>query len=233
MTKKFGIYTAAWAIALALFNVCAFVPPHTIDGVNRLNGSFFAGYVAITLCFLLQLGCAYFAFKPQSLQRTFYQLSLSTVSYAGLALMLVVGGLCMLIVPLPYWLGIVACVIVLGVTVIAILKATTAVAIVSELDEKIATQTAFIKLMTARAEALMNSTTSPELRRETKEVYEAIRYSDPMHNAALDDDNERLRTTFQAFVEAVEVGDLALATEWRTTLLGCVACRNAACKALK
>ena len=62
MTKRFGIYTLVWAIALAIFNVVAFVVPSEVNEVNRLTGTFWVAYAFITVAFVGQLLCGFFAY---------------------------------------------------------------------------------------------------------------------------------------------------------------------------
>ena len=65
------------------------------------------GYIFITLAFIGQLVCSYFALKAESLQKMFYNIPLITISYTGLIVMLIVGALAMAIPNLPNWVGIV------------------------------------------------------------------------------------------------------------------------------
>ena len=59
MKKSFGIYSIIWAIYLALFNVVVFVTPNEIGGVSKFGGSFWVGYIFITVAFAVQLICAF------------------------------------------------------------------------------------------------------------------------------------------------------------------------------
>lgn len=104
MKKVFKNYAVIWAVLLVVFNVIAFVSPGWITH-EKYTASFWIGYVFITLAFLGQLACAYVAFKAENLTKLFYNLPLFSLSYTGLIVSFVVGGLCMLISPLPYWVG--------------------------------------------------------------------------------------------------------------------------------
>ena len=105
MKKGFTSYAICWAILLTLFNLLCFVTPAEWYGFNKFGGSFWAGYAVITLAFLGQLACAYKAFRAENAKKFFYNLPLITVSYTGLILTLVLGGLCMAIPDVPNWLG--------------------------------------------------------------------------------------------------------------------------------
>ena len=111
MKKAFKYYFAIWATLLALFNVLAFVSVGWA-GQEKYTTSFWIGYVFISLCFLGQLGCAYYAFKDSNLTKVFYGIALYQASYRGLILSFIAGGLCMIISPLPYWIGVIVCAVV-------------------------------------------------------------------------------------------------------------------------
>ena len=233
MKKSFKIYSLIWAICLAVFNVITFATPNEIGGVSKFSGSFWVGYIFITIAFLGQLTCAFVAFKAEKLKKFFYNIPLLSISYGGLVAMLIVGSIFMAIPVLPEWIAIIVCVIILAFNTIAIIKATAAADIVSGIDEKIKAQTFFIKSLSVDAQSLMTSAKSDELRAETKKVYEAIRYSDPMANAALSDLDAQIEKQFNAFSDAVKADDAELAKETADELLEMVERRNQKCKLLK
>ena len=100
MKRMFKFYCIVWVALLVLFNVISFISVGWA-GQEKYTPSFWLGYVFISLSFVGQLFCAYFAFKNDALKKTFYNISLFTTSCSGLILSFVVGGLCMLISPLP------------------------------------------------------------------------------------------------------------------------------------
>ena len=136
MKKIFKLYLVIWAALLAAFNIVSFVSVGWA-GHEKYTPSFWFGYVLITIAFLGQLGCAYFALRDGQLKKTFYRISLLAASYAGLILSFVFGGLCMLVPVLPYWLGILLCGVVLAFNVIAVVKAAAAIEAVSGIDDKL------------------------------------------------------------------------------------------------
>ena len=101
MKKVFKYYLIAWAVLVALFNVIAFVSVGW-TGQAKYTPSFWIGYAAITVAFVGQLICGHFALKDDNAKKVFYNIPLLTASYIGLISSFVVGGLCMLISPLPY-----------------------------------------------------------------------------------------------------------------------------------
>ena len=232
MKKGFKYYAIAWAVLLALFNVIAFVSVGWI-GYEKYTASFWIGYVFITLSFVGQLGCAWFALKEENLQKLFYNVSLITTSYTGLILSFVFGGLCMLISPLPYWVGTILCAALLALNVVAVVKATATVDLVSAVDEKIKVQTFFIKSLTVDAECLMAKAKSAEVKAECKKVFEAIRYTDPMSHDALSSVEGQITIQFAKLSEAVENGSAESVAAVAEELLILLTERNKKCRLLK
>lgn len=232
MKKVFKFYSIIWAVLLALFNVISFVSVGWA-GISKYTPSFWIGYAFITLSFIGQIVCAYFALKDNDIKKTFYNVSLIAASYTGLILSFVFGGLCMLLSPLPYWVGIILCTIILGFNVIAVVKATVAIDIVGGIDKKVKEKTLFIKSLTVDAETLMSRAKSEAVKAECKKVYEAVRYSDPMSNGALVSIESEITIKFSNFSDAVVSDKFNVASECATELVILIDERNKKCKLLK
>lgn len=225
MNKNQKHYIGIWAVLLVLFNAIAFISPGWITH-EKYTASFWIGYVFITISFVGQLICALSALKEQNLTKLFYKIPLIRVSYTGLIVSFVVGGACMLISPLPYWIGALAAVIVLAVTAISVLKANAAADIVADIDEKINQKTFFIRNLTADAEGLLSRAKTPEDKAVCKKVYEALRYSDPMSSDALTEIEKKIEAQFAVFFK-----DISADTAEELLLL--IGERNRKCKAFK
>ena len=232
MKKVFKFYSIIWAVLLALFNVISFVSVGWA-GISKYTPSFWIGYAFITLSFIGQIVCAYFALKDNDIKKTFYNVSLIAASYTGLILSFVFGGLCMLLSPLPSWVGIILCTIILGFNVIAVVKATAAIDIVGGIDKKVKEKTLFIKSLTVDAETLMSRAKSEAVKAECKKVYEAVRYSDPMSNGALVSIESEITIKFSNFSDAVVSDKFNVASECATELVILIDERNKKCKLLK
>ncbi len=232
MKKKFNLYIVVWAVLLALFNVIAFISVGWA-GQEKYTPSFWIGYVLITVVFIGQLICSFVAFKADSAKKLFYNISLIRTSYIGLIVSFIVGGLCMLISPLPYWVGVIVCAIVLAANVLFVLKATAAIDEVERIDTKVKTQTFFIKSLTVDADTLMASARSETIKAECRKVYEAIRYSDPMSNDALDSVEGQITVKFAELSEAVKADDAEKVTEIGNEVIVLIGDRNKKCKLLK
>ena len=232
MKKRFSFYAISWTILLALFNVIAFVSPGWI-GVEKYDAAFWIGYTFITVTFLGQLACAWFALKEESATKLFYKVSLITTSYTGLVVNFVIGGLCMLISPLPYWVGIIACSIVLAANILAVIKAAAAIDEVQKIDEKIKVQTAFIKMLAVDAEGLISRAKSETIKAECKKVYESVRYSDPVSQDSLSQIEEQLSEQFAKLSKAIDDDRTDLVLAITADFLALLSERNKKCKLLK
>lgn len=232
MKKIFKFYSVIWAVLLVLFNVISFVSAGW-TGISKYTPSFWIGYIFITIAFIGQIICAYFALKDNDIKKTFYNISLISTSYTGLVLSFIFGGLCMIISPLPYWIGIILCTIVLGLNVIAVVKAYATIDIVDSVDKKVKESTFFIKSLTVDAESLMSRAKSEAVKAECKKVYEAVRYSDPMSNNALAPIESEITITFAKLSEAVVDDNFEAVSECTNKIIILLGDRNKKCKLLK
>lgn len=233
MKKSFGLYALVWAIFLAIFNVFCFAIPAEAGDLNKFGGAFWVGYAFITLAFVGQLICTYFAFRADSLKKLFYSLPLISISYTGLVLMLVFGAAAMAIPNLPNWAGAIVCLLIFAFTAVAVIKAQAAAGAVADIDSKVAAQTRFVKSMTADAEGLLARAGSDEIKAACKKVYEAARYADPMSTSALADVEAKIASTFAELSAAVAANDTAAVTDAAETLVALFGDRSRQCKSMK
>ncbi len=226
MKKTFKSYVGIWAISLALFNVISFVVP------KEFKENFWVGYIFITLAFLGQLFCANIAFKAENSQKFFYNFPIVSISFTGTLIMLAVGGLAMAISSVPVWVGVVFCVIVLAFTAIAVINASVVSETVGLTDEKIRTQTSFIKMLTTDAEILMLKAGSEETKAIAKKVFEAVRYSDPVSSETLNVLEAKITLCFSDLQTAIKENRSDIATI-ADELIELLIERNKKCKLLK
>lgn len=232
MKKNFNKYIIAWAIFFAIFNIIAFVVP-SFPNEDKYTASFWIGYIFITVMFIGQLVCSLLAFKADTVKKLFYNISLIRTSYIGLIASFVFGGLCMIISPLPYWVGVLVCAIILVANVLSVIKATTVISEVERIDEKVKAQTFFIKSLTADADTLVARAKSEAVKAECKKVYEAIRYSDPMSNDALASIESEIAVEFAKLTEAVKADDTDAVIASAGEVIVLVGDRNKKCRLLK
>lgn len=232
MKKTSRIYICVWAVLLALFNVIAFMA----GGVNapgKYTSSFWIGYGLITVMFVGQLICSFIAFKADSAKKMFYNISLIRTSYIGMIISFIAGGLCMLISPLSYWVAVIVCAIVLAANAACVAKSRAAIGEIERIDEKIKTQTFFIKSLTVDAETLMASAKSEGVRAECRKVYETIRYSDPMSSDALTSVESQITLKFAELSEAIKEDDTEKVAALSKDIIVLAGDRNKKCKMFK
>lgn len=232
MNKNFKYYAGIWAILLVIFNTTTFVSPNEAAGMTKFGGAFWVGYIFITLAFIGQLAVSFFAFNTKNMQKFFYKIPLIRISWTGLVLTLVFGVLCMAIPDLPNWVGIIACFVVLAFNAIALAKANIAADIVNEIDDKVKTQTAFIKTLTVDAESLISRSQNETAKAAAKKVYEAVRYSDPISNDELSGIESKIAIKFNQFAVAITANSDDIATI-ADELIVLTTDRNKRCKLLK
>lgn len=229
----FPKYVIIWLIMLAIFNVICFVVPSTIDGGYIRTGSFWVGYIFISLAFLGQLICAWIALKSDSVSKLFYNIPLITISYTGLILMLIVGSLFMIIPALPVWLGIILCVLIFAFTAIAVIQSSTAADIVQQKEEKIRTRTSTIRNLTTDTENLIYQAQNEAIRYECQKVFDALRYSDPMSSPELTEIEVNISGKLHELSDAVIKNDIDNAQKISNDLVILIGNRNRKCRLLK
>lgn len=232
MKKNIKFYIIAWAILLALFNLIAFISPGWAV-FEKYSGSFWTGYIFITLAFVGQLVCSLFAFKEDKKEKFFLSLPLITLSYTGLILTLVFGALCMLVSFLHYWVAVIICAVILAVYAIAVLKSKAAAEISSATGEKVKARTFFIRSLTVDCENLLAKAKSESIKAECKKVYEAVRYSDPMSNEVLASLESDITIIFAKLSEAVASGNSETVVALADEIIVLLGERNKKCKLLK
>lgn len=233
MKKYFKYYGICWAIALVVFNVITFVVTNETIGLTSVGSSFWVGYAFITIAFIGNLICGWLFFKEENKGKVFLNIPIINLAYSALIVSLIVGAVAMAVPQIPYWIGVIVDVLVLAFYAIAIVKASAAADIVNDVEQKVKVQTFFIKSLTVDADSLMARANSDEMKAETKKVYEAIRYSDPMSNDALANIENQIQNEFNTFADAVKNNDIDLAKSSANELVVLIHDRNKKCKLLK
>ena len=234
MKKILGIYVAIWVLCLALFNVLAFLVP-ALPTFPKYEAGFWIGYAVTTVAYIANLFASIRFMRGnerKDAERRLFHIPLVQKSVTALAIMTVIGGVCVAISAIPAYIGAILCVVVVVFYVISILKATIAVSEVERVGENVKQKTQFIKMLTVDASAL-DSRASSEAKALTHKVYEAIRYADPMSDNALSSVEDKLKAAFESFEKAIDINDITEATTLAQTVLALVSERNAKCKALK
>lgn len=227
--KSFKVYAVILALCFAVFSLAAFLIPLP----TRFCGVFWVGYIFITVTFLLQLACSYFALKSNELQKTVYSLPAFKTSLTGLVVMFVAGGFAMIIPSFPIWLCILLCSAVLAATLIGVILTFVFSKTVGDIDKEVRMSAFVMRSLAADAEHIMMSADVPEIKATAKKVYEAIRFSDVMSNAALEPIDTSIQRQFSAFEDAVISKDAELSAALGEELLNLIDKRNKRCRLLK
>ncbi len=207
MKKNFKFYIIIWAILLVLYNLTVFLVRPVMPGyIINYDARFWISWGVIIATFIGQLFCAKVAFASKNNEKLFLNIPLITQSYTALVVATIAGSALMLIPDCPAWIAAIVCAAVFGFGAISVIKAKAAADIVSDTDDKIKTQTLFIKSLTVDAEGLISRAKSEAVKAECKKVYEAIRYSDPMSSDALTGIESQITLKFNEFSNAVTSG---------------------------
>ena len=233
MKKGLIRYITAWVIVLMVFQAICFLFPGEAAGMSKYGGAFWAGYGFIMLAFVGQLVCTCLALREASAEKRFYKLPLITLSYSGLIMMLIVGGIVMAVPGLPNWIGALICLMILVFYVIAILKAVSAAELVEKMDVNVKNSTAAMRSLAAEAENLVSLSTNPEIRRACKNVYEAVRYSDPVSNEETVEIETRIREKVKELKRAAENQESTETVELSEECRRLIEERNRICKNTK
>lgn len=233
MGKYKKSYLIAWGIAVAVFTAVALLIPQEIGGWSKDEGSFWAAFVVVLLVFAGQLGCSALVFRKASPEQRFLRLPIIYVSYLALLLTLIVEIICVVIPVTKNWLGFVLGFIILACYGIAVVMSVSAADAIEKTGRKVKEDTCFLLSLRTEAELLRKQVKSPEISAHVKKVEEAVRYSDPRGNAALEELEGRLYMAFSAFSEAVKAENEELCREKAEAFLLLLEERNSKCRLLK
>jgi len=234
MKRSFKLYATIWLILLAAFTAVVFLARPVILGATvEYDARFWIAWGFIIAAFIGNLICAFFAFKAQNLKKMFYNLPLITVSWSALIIMLVAGLILMLIPNCPAWIAAIVCILILAFNAVAVVKAVWAADTVEIVDEKVKTQTSFIKNLTVDAEGILARAKSDAVKAECKKVYEAVRYSDPMSNEALSVIEAKISAKMDEFSTVVDIDNTEKAKVIAGEIAVLIGDRNRNCKVLK
>lgn len=256
VTKKFLIYAVAWLVIFAMFCAITFIIPDffkktetSYEPVYDENGTlietkevekviasrykspvFWVAFVLAILSFIGQLACAFFALGEE---KSFFGLPLIYTSAGALIATAIICSICMVVYKWLGWFGIIVCILTFGFSAISVIGAKMAGSSVSEVDKKIKTKTMYIKMLTADAQTTVAKAESDEMKKIATKVYEAVRYSDPMSDPALQAVEEKITEKFGEFDSAVAGGDVEAAEATSKALIILITERNTKCKILK
>lgn len=230
--KNFKRYLLIWVILLLTFNAVSLLVRFNL--FNTAPGaSFWLSWLFVNLAFCGNLACAWFAFQADNAGKLFYNLPLVTVSRTALIAMTAVSSVMMAIPSVPAWLAAVICILILAFNAVAVVKSAWAADAVAQIDEKVKTQTSYIRSLTLDADRILSAAESEAVRTECRKVYEAVRYSDPVSSPDLSVDEAKITVKMDELASAVEADDAEKTAGIADELLRLLRARNDRCKMLK
>lgn len=233
MKKIFKLFFGVWILVVAVFNAIIFIVPNEVLGITRFDKPlFWISYAFVMVSLLGQLIVALIFSKKDSPERKFLGFSLLKAEYSALSLSLVIGVLFMTLPVLPAWVGSIICILALAFNIIVAIKVTVATNYVEQVGEKVKTQTQFIRLLTADAQTLPSLSSDEKNQALARKVFEAIRFSDPMSNNALQTKENDIKLKYDELKIELKNNSNKCETIANELLL-LIQERNAMCKALK
>lgn len=227
MKKNFKYYIVIWLISVAVFNIISFTVP-----IIKV-GSFGVGYAMITVMFIIQFVCSLMFFKQNDKERTFLNIPIITISYAALIVSVIIGSIFMTITKVSFWLAIIIVSLVTAFYLIAIIGVKMATDSIESTNEKVNSQTLFVKSLNIDAQILAQKACNNDIKSITDRVCEAVRYSDPVSNESLADCESKITLKFKEFEKSVVEQNTELAERISNELISLINERNQKCKLMK
>ena len=234
MKKHFKNYALLWTIIFVAWCAVVFLVRPVIPGYTIIYDSrFWISFAFIVISFVTNLICAFTAFKSDNLEKIFMNLPLVTISRTALIITVIAGSAIMLIPDCPYWIAAVVCALLSLFNVVSIFKASWTAETISDTEEKIKTNTSFIRELTSDVQSLMSRAQDNETKALCKKVYESVRYSDPVSNSNLSQIEDEISTKFNELSLAVDENNAVKAKELSDELVVLIKERNTKYKAFK
>jgi len=226
--KKY--YIVAWLIAVVIFHVIMFLIPTEI--LSREENRFWIIYVTIFVSLIGQAVCSLIYANKRNKKERFLYLPVIIIGYIALLVMLLLALQAVTLAFLPDWFTIIIAVLVLGYYALAVIRTMAAADMILEVEKKVERKTEFIKMLSAKAGALVQGAPA-EVQLQTKKVYEALRYSDPMSCGELSSVEIDIEKQFDEFATAVRENNKEKAENLTSVLCGLIKERNELCKQFK
>jgi len=226
--KKY--YVIVWIVAVVIFHAVMFLLPDAM--LNPTEGSFWVIYLTVMASFLGQMYCSYLYAKKENKKERFLYIPVVLISYIALLMTLLLALQALTLQFLPNWFTVIVALLVVAYYAFAVIRTLAAADMVMAIDKKVEQQTNFIRTLTAQAKALEQSA-GAELLPQVKQVYEALRYSDPMSSAELSGIEERIAVQYAAFSKAVRENQTETVGHTALTICNLMKERNEICKQMK
>ena len=226
--KKY--YLIVWIVAVVIFHAIMFLLPDAM--LNPTEGSFWVIYLTVMASFLGQVYCSYLYAKKENKKERFLYIPVVLISYIALLMTLLLALQALTLQFLPNWFTVIVALLVVAYYAFAVIRTLAAADMVTAMDKKVEQQTNFIRTLTAQAKALEQSA-GAEVLSQVKQVYEALRYSDPMSSAELSGIEAEIAGQYAAFSKAVRENQTETVGHTALTICNLMKERNEICKQMK
>lgn len=228
MKRLFRHYAIIWLIVLVVINIVLFATPLAVE--NKFTPNFWLGYSLMTVICIFQF--IFDMLRSDEPEKVFYDIPLMKAARKAFIEIFIAGLICVFVPFLPTWAGILICALALTLSAIGFLSVRGAISAVKEIGERVKEKSSFIRSLTVDAEILL-SKAAPEIKDKVKEVFEAVRYSDPMSREELKIVEAQITLKFSEFSSAVSDGNFEKVQSTAQELLSLLSERNKKCKILK
>ena len=231
--KKYMKEFAFSVVLLVMFNVIAFAVPFT------KCAAFWMSYAFGLLAIVLFLGCCIYCDKSnEELRSKFYSWPIVRVAFTYGIIQVIASIVVMGIATIPNciipgWIIIVLYVLMLCIAVIGLIAADSAKEIVETIDEKIHEKVIYLRNLVVDVDGMMDTAEDAQLKKQLKELRDAIKYSNPMTNDQLYPLENRIAGECAELGELVERQNVENAMAKCNTLIKLLAERDRKSKLLK
>lgn len=226
--KKHTKGIAAALIVLALFNVIAFTIPFT------KTMTFWVGYgFAIVSTILLFFVCFSVNSAEKELKSRFLGLPIIYIATCYMVAQSVASLIFMAFSDIQTWVSAVLSAIFLCAALLGTIASGSATDEIKQIDNYVLQKVFYIKSLSANMELLISQCTDPQLKKELNNVYEAIKYSDPMSHPSLADLEYQIKVECSNLENAFTNGQADNVKTLCQKILAMVQQRNQQCRLLK
>ncbi len=195
MKKNIRNYLICWGALVILFNVIVFVSP--IEGEDGYSNSFWIGYGSIMAASIVHLIYYITSMKEEHGVQQILNVPVIVLSYVEIFAIVVCGGICMIAPGVPDWITTIVCAAILAVSVVlpVITKSVGEYADAGNIS--INERTMAFREIIDDANKLLSASAKEDIKAIMKNVYDALRYSDPTTCAETMDYEAQIKTAVE------------------------------------
>lgn len=223
-TKWFAISL----IALAVFNVIAFVAP--LDKTL----TFWVGYAFGTIAIILELLVNQkVQVAGKELKSRFYGWSLMIVASVYMTVQIMLSLLFMVASSIYVWIALIVCVICLALCGVGLIAGESAKEIIEQIDVKVKQKVFYIKSLESDLRLLSASCSDVMAKKSIVDLADAIGFSDPMSSDTLSGIEQEIADRCRKIKALVDSCQYNVINEECSHTMKLLAARNEKCKLLK